>query len=336
MKLRNGGCEASLTTMRGEPKFPAGPLIPASLAPAGTKSALSKPHDVLAIAVAAVLVYASASPVPSPTPRHPAVRHTAAPKNAAADGRAMPASPRPAPSPEPSNPFTLAPGANPSSPPLPQIGRTRSRGICSALRQAVAPAVQAAMANDKTYGDLRKSVYDYTVYGNETSRDLKLMQMDRGVHSLVKNTDDLETALNSHAFDVPPNASSSDAQAITDIRKTMRGVLEAQKVQLDAMSGFVETERMRRFGTKSESEGAMAGAVAGDRNSSSRGGAFSTPSPSTGFLRDSSMIFKAPPGRIALDDAHHLDHDLGDIAAFTAKREDAASKIIIPATSLCK
>jgi len=34
----------------------------------------------------------------------------------------------------------------------------------------------------------------------------------------------------------------------------LEGVLAAQKVQLDAMSGFVETERMRRFGTLSESE----------------------------------------------------------------------------------
>ena len=293
-------------------------------------------NPVLALAAAAVLALA-ASPVPSPSPGHPVARHTAAPHHTAAVAAATA---RPAPSPEPSNPFTLAPGPVPSALPLPQIGRTRSRAVCTALRVAVAPAVQAAMLNDKTYGDLRKGVYDYTVYGTETSRDLKLMQMDNKVQAMVKSTDELDKALASHAFDPPPGARPEDAQAMSAMRSTMRGVLEAQKVQLDAMSGFVETERMRRFGQPSESEAALRRSTGPDVNSASGGqqlgSGYSTPPPSSGFLRDTSMVFKNPPGHISLDDAHHLDRDLGDIAAFTARREDAASKVIIPATNLCK
>ncbi len=48
------------------------------------------------------------------------------------------------------------------------------------------------------------------------------------------------------------------------------------------------------------------------------------------------MVFKQPPGHIALDDAQLLDKDLGQLQAFTGKREDAASDVIIPAANRCK
>jgi hypothetical protein len=274
---------------------------------------------VIALAAALALAYASASPAP-------AARHTAAPKAAVTA--------RPAASAEP-NPFTLDPNSPASPLPLPVIGTTRTRAVCTALRQAVAPAVAAAMNNDKAYQGFRKWLFDYTVKATEISRDLKLMQMDREVQAVVKSTDELDRALNSHAFDPPANASSKDVEAMAAMRKTLRGVLEAQKVQLEAMSGFVETERMGRFGRNSEQQDAVKAAT-GPETGNLRPSSGATPVPSSGFLRDSSMVFKQPPGTITLDNAHNLDKDLGDIAAFTARREDAASKVIIPATNLCK
>jgi hypothetical protein len=275
---------------------------------------------VLALAAALALAYASASPAP-------AARHTAAP-------RAASVTPRPASSTEP-NPFTLDPNSPATPLPLPVIGTTRTRAVCSALRQAVAPAVAAAMTNDKAYQGFRKWLFDYTVKATETSRDLKLMQMDREVQATVKSTESLENALNSHAFDAPPNATSKDAETMAAMRKTLRGVLEAQKIQLDAMSGFVETERMGRFGRNSEQQDAVKAAT-GPETGNLRPSSGATPAPSSGFLRDSSLVFKQPPGSITLDNAHNLDKDLANIAAYTAGREDAASKVIIPATNLCK
>ncbi|HEY4441446.1 MAG TPA: hypothetical protein VGN14_13390 [Candidatus Elarobacter sp.] len=246
------------------------------------------------------------------------------------------ASPSPAPRPQPTNPFNLNP--IPASTSLPIIGSTRSRAICTAIRRAVAPAVVAAMTNDKTYSGFRKNMYDYIVYGNESTKDMKLYQMDHTVQSMVKSVDDLETALNSHNFDIPQNASPRDAQALGDVRKSLRGVLEAQKVQLDAMSGFVETERMSRFGKSNESEQNMANATGQNNRPGTQQGpsAFPTDAPTRAFLRDSNDIFRRPQGQFTMHDAQNLDRDLGDIAAFTAKREDAASKAIIPATQLCK
>ena len=246
------------------------------------------------------------------------------------------ASPAPQPSPTATNPFTLDPIPQRSPLPLPVIGTTRTRALCSAMRQAIAPAVLAAMQNDKTYVGFRKSLYDYTVNGTEASRDLKLMQMDHTVQSMVKSIDDLQTALDSHRFDIPPNAAPKDSQALREIRQTLRGVLDAQKVQLDAMSGFVETERMTRFGRLSETEANLRGATSPDTNTINRPSPFATEAPTYAFLHDSSEILRIPPSKISLDQARTLDRDLGDIAAVTAKREDAASKAIIPATQLCK
>jgi hypothetical protein len=243
--------------------------------------------------------------------------------------------PPPTPAPAPTNPFNLNP--IPASSALPIIGTTRSRALCSAMRRVVAPAVLAAMKNDKTYDGFRKNLWDYTVNGTEASRDLKLMQMDRTVQSMVKSVDDFETALNSHGFDSPPNAAQKDAQALDSMRQTLRGVLQSQKVQLDVMSGFVETERMSRFGRMSESEANLARATSPDQSQlPNQPNAIASEAPNYAFLRDSSSVFKNPGSKISLDVAHNLDRDLGDLAAVTSKREDNASKVIIPATQLCK
>jgi hypothetical protein len=242
--------------------------------------------------------------------------------------------PPPTPAPAPTNPFNLNP--IPAASALPIIGTTRSRALCSTMRRVVAPAVLAAMKNDKTYDGFRKSLWDYTVNGTDVSRDLKLMQMDRTVQSMVKSVDDLETALNSHGFDSPPNATQKDAQALDSMRQTLRGVLDSQKVQLDVMSGFVETERMSRFGRMSETEASMARATSPEQTQANQPNAIASEAPNYAFLRDSSSVFKNPGSKISLDVAHSLDRDLGDLAAVTSKREDNATKVIIPATQLCK
>lgn len=245
------------------------------------------------------------------------------------------ATPAPAPKPAPTNPFNLDPV--PVRSPLPSIGSTRSRPLCTAIRTAVAPAVKLAMQNDQTFAGFKSTLYDYTVKATEGSKDLRLMQMDRTVQSMVKNVDELEKAIGSPGLDIPRTANSGDAQTLLKLRGSLRGILEAQKVQLDAMSGFVETERMGRFGRQSETEAQISRATGPDVGTGAAiPSSQATQPPSSGFLRDSSMVFKRPPGHIALDDARLLDKDLSELQAFTGKREDAASALIIPAANRCK
>jgi hypothetical protein len=243
------------------------------------------------------------------------------------------ASPPPVPKPTPTNPFNLDPV--PQSTTLPLIGTTRAKPVCAAIRRAIAPAVAAALKNDRTYGGLRKRIFDYVVKDSNEARDLHLMQMDREVDQMVKNVDALTEALKSTSLDVGATTKPEDAKTLRDLRSTLGGVLAAQKVQLDAMSGFVETERMRRFGTLSESEQNMQRSNV--PNTLSPGGAMQTPTPVSGFLRDAQTTFDPRHKTVTtLNDAHLLDRDLGDIAAFTSKHEDAASKVIIPAANSCK
>ncbi|HYW52563.1 MAG TPA: hypothetical protein VE826_01265 [Dongiaceae bacterium] len=244
------------------------------------------------------------------------------------------ATPVPVPKPTPTNPFNLDP--IPQATTLPLIGTTRAKPVCTAIRRAVAPAVAAALKNDRTYGGLRKRIFEYVVKDSNEARDLHLMQMDREVDTMVKNIDTLTEALKSPALDVGASTKPDDAKTLRDLRATLTNVLVAQKAQLNAMSGFVETERMRRFGQLSESELNMQRSNA-PNIATGRGGPMETPPPVSGFLRDTQNTFD-PAHKVvsSLNDAHLLDRDLGDIAAFTTKHEDAASKVIIPAANSCK
>jgi hypothetical protein len=258
------------------------------------------------------------------------------------------------PTPQPTNPFTLDP--IPASSALPIIGTTRTRTLCTALKKTVAPALVAAMTNDKTYAGFRKSLTEYVITNSPSTRDMQLMRMDRTVDSMVKSIADLETALNSPSFIAPENASQRDTEALIKMRDSLRGVLSAQKTQLDAMSGFVETERMRTFGQFKEGEANLQKSLtpntqtrdttynsantSTDNNQNMNGAANSNVgigdnNSSFSFLHDSHDFFSGR-SNISITQAHHLDVDLGDLADFTTKREEAASKVIIPATQLCK
>jgi hypothetical protein len=238
----------------------------------------------------------------------------------------------PAPKPEPTNPFNLNPIAPPTS--LPLIGTTRSKPVCTAIRRAVAPAVAAAMKNDQTYGVLRKTIFEYVVKDSDPARDLHLMQMDRQVDGMVKNMDAIETALKSPALDIPATAKPEDAKTLRDLRKSLASVWAAQKTELNAMSGFVETERMRRFGQLNETELAMQRSTTPNY---APGGVLVTPAPISGFLRDTKDAFNPQhPTVSTLNDAHLLDRDLGDIADVVNRFEESASKVIIPAANGCK
>ncbi|MEA2688016.1 MAG: hypothetical protein QOD51_623 [Candidatus Eremiobacteraeota bacterium] len=279
--------------------------------PARNASRGVEPSGVLAIAALGALLIGLASPVP--------VSRTT-----------------PVPKPAPTNPFSLDPTTPPPlSSPLPVIGTTRAKPVCSAIRRAIAPAVAAALKNDQTYGGLRKKIFDYVVKDSEEARDLHLMQMDRQVDAMVKNISTLEESLKSSALDIPGTAKPEDAKALREMKSTLTNVLAAQKGQLNAMSGFVETERMRRFGQLSESELNMQRANA--PNISVPGGGLQTPVPVSGFLRDTQNTFNPQHRTVStLNDAHLLDRDLGDISALTTHYEDAAAKVIIPAANSCK
>lgn len=233
----------------------------------------------------------------------------------------------PAPKPTATNPFTLAPG---TPPPLPVIGTTRNKPVCTALRAAVAPAIQAGMRLDAAFATNRGAIFDYIAKDSGPARDMSLLRMDRRVDQMVKDLKQLSESAKSPAL-ANPKASPEEAKHLKALRDGLAGMVVAQKVQLDAVSGFVETERMRRFGTADESMRQMQNAIGGSLPNQP------TPAPLTGFLNDSKNLvlpqYQTPK---TLGDAHLLDRDLGEIKTFNDAREAQTTKAVVAATATCK
>ncbi|MGD0053064.1 MAG: hypothetical protein ABSD03_14780 [Vulcanimicrobiaceae bacterium] len=238
----------------------------------------------------------------------------------------------PVPQPTATNPFTLQPIQG-TPPPL--IGTTRSRPLCSALRTVVSPAIQAAMTTDRLYSVLRGRIFDYVVKDSDSARDLHLMQMDHQVDLMVKQIDALETALKDPLL-APTNASGpEDQKSLKDLKTTLTGILAAQKTEESVMSGFVETERGRRFAQPDESTQAMLNAI----QPAQTAGSYPTNPPISGYLNDqqaTNVAISQHQVAASLHDAHKLDDDLGDIQNYTSRWEAAATKAIIPAAGRCK
>jgi len=246
----------------------------------------------------------------------------------------------PVPKPEPTNPFTV--DMTPATP-LPHIGSTRARPICTALRQAVAPALKVAMQNDATSTTLRVAAYDFMVSATDVSADMKIMRMDRQVQSLHDSVNTLQDALNAPAWNLGPNPNPDDAKRLNDVRQAMLGTLEAQKVQLQAMSGFVDTERQVRFGTATEDERMMRKATSGGESVMGSNGTpqqadlNSLPTVANeAFKKDAANVLMTPVGHIAVSDAQKLDADLKMLAGWTDAREKVASRLVIGTSQSCQ
>ncbi|HTW83202.1 MAG TPA: hypothetical protein VMD91_03915 [Candidatus Sulfotelmatobacter sp.] len=238
----------------------------------------------------------------------------------------------PAPKPTATNPFTLDPI---QSTPPPLIGTTHNRPLCSALRTVVAPALQAAMATDASYKVVRAKIFDYVVKDNDASRDLHLLQMDREVDHMNDQVEKLKNAVDDPLLIPAATASSEDQKSIKDLKTTLNGILQAQKMEESIMSGFVETERMRRFAQPSETQQQMMNSMQPNLPA----GAYPTMPPITGFLNDQKTSV-ADIGQhqvaVSLHDAHKLDDDLGAIQSYTGRWEDAATRVIVAAAARCR
>ncbi len=241
--------------------------------------------------------------------------------------------PTPPFAPPTAGPFSLAsPAAGPfslASPGLRTIVRVRSRALCTALRQAVLPGVQAAIAHDATYADGRAVIHDYTIFASDDTRPMRIQKLDRLVRTMVENSDKLQAAVDSPLLKPPPGATAEDAAALNDLQRVLSALLNAQKVQLDLTSGFTESERARLFAAGGEAERSMRKAVSEP--------GYTTPAPAQAFLQDRrALLPRDGRGQISLSDAALLDDDLRALARMTSRREDDASQVILRVTPACK
>jgi len=168
-----------------------------------------------------------------------------------------------APSPEPTNPFTLTP-VSPS--PIPLIGTTRSRQICTAVRRSVLPALEHAKSNDVHFSGARTSFFKYYVQNEGLGKDFILFKLDQTtLVAMKKNLDAYDTLLGDPALIARAYQSPDDARLVTDLKARATVLRAAQDLEYEVLSGLLETERMNRFRQPSETEQSMRVALGTDQ-----------------------------------------------------------------------
>ncbi|MBV8367415.1 MAG: hypothetical protein JO036_00575 [Candidatus Eremiobacteraeota bacterium] len=143
---------------------------------------------------------------------------------------------------------TCAEGADPGSsatpPALPVIGTTKSRPLCTALRDSVAPAVQALMQNDALIASSKAGYRGMALSGPR--QDLDLVVMANNVQAMVKNLSDARGRLDGAV--VPPTPRTQDDRDVVAAKAQLHEIAAKQTEELDTINGILETIRLQRMG----------------------------------------------------------------------------------------
>ena len=214
------------------------------------------------------------------------------------------------------------PSPSPSESPLPEIGRTRSRALCTVMREVVGPGILATKRADARFADARGALFDYVTETNTAARNLRHAQLDRVAVAMAEDVRALKAAIEDPGFAAaaPPPASGEPA-ALYDARAALRTLYENELAQLNALSGFVTTERFAQLRTELEE----ADFIRHVMDMPARG----APKFGPGADRPTAQ----QQNRLA--DAHELDRWTSRIVAETTKNEETASRVIVRVAALC-
>ena len=163
---------------------------------------------------------------------------------------------------------TPAPATVPSG--LPEIGRVHSKGLCTTVRDSVAPMVLGLMKSDELVGAGHRAFLKMADDSRTDPSPTKVglaMQMDqlylrKAVDAMAHNLVVIDKLLgNDKQF---PKAATSDDDRIAQLLKEQIAAVAAQQRKtLDVMNGALETEALGRmqndFGGGSTVMGATAG-----------------------------------------------------------------------------
>jgi hypothetical protein len=211
--------------------------------------------------------------------------------------------------------------ASPSDPStLPEIGRTRTRVLCTVLREVVAKAVLHEIHADQLFADARRMLFKYTMTKNPGEKTLERVRVGRIVTAIAVDVADLKRAMDDPRFAVADSdaAAVGDRAALDDVRRSLKALYGSQLFQLNAVGGKLEAEELADLQSDFAGLDKIEQAVP----------------PPTAFA----STFAALPRLRALPlaDAHELDNWLGDIAASTTQREETAAKLLTSAASACR
>jgi hypothetical protein len=145
----------------------------------------------------------------------------------------------------------------PSASPLPEIGRTRSAPLaCTVIRDLVAPSLGAALDADAAFRDARAQVAGSGVQGafasREALRTLGLIRLGRNVTAMAQDVLTINRALGD-----PRVAKSQTDPAARELRDALQALYDAENEKLNAISSFVEGQRMAQLSGDDETSRQM-------------------------------------------------------------------------------
>ena len=223
--------------------------------------------------------------------------------------------------------FAQTADPTPSPAPIPEIGRTKTRPLCVALRTAVGPAILAVQAADRAFADARPvmvaSVADTSAsVGFNGADQLRQVQLDKIVTAMAGHVKSIRAAIDTPELrgQTIGDGLHGEAKALVDVRYALNAMLESEEVQTNATSSFLQSRQRDALQNGSGIDAGMASAI-GRSNA--------------GLDRANGMP-SYRGGRMPLHESKQLDTWVGEVIATTDQRERVASRIIVAAAALCR
>ena len=137
-----------------------------------------------------------------------------------------------------------APVPVPSASPLVEIGRTRSRNLCTTLRENVAPALAKMIAADigietgrQTFNRMGRN----EVMGAAGSTQFDRIKLGNAVREVARNVN-AAAALLADPNRFPVHPATDDQRDAAEMKQQLQAIVDEQKDALNAMSGLLETD----------------------------------------------------------------------------------------------
>ncbi|HYZ17623.1 MAG TPA: hypothetical protein VE591_14525, partial [Candidatus Acidoferrum sp.] len=130
--------------------------------------------------------------------------------------------------------------------PLPEIGRTRSKGFCSTVRDNVAPTLLGLMKTDEIIGAghqaFAKMAHDQ-VARSGSALEMDRLYLSKVAISIAHNLTVVEKLLGDPAR-FPAKPTTDDEQFALEVKARLKDVANAQRTALNIIQGTIETDKL--------------------------------------------------------------------------------------------
>jgi len=154
----------------------------------------------------------------------------------------------------------------PSPSTLPEIGRVRARGLCTTVRDSVAPIVLGLMKSDELIGAGHRAFLkisdDMRRTGPGPAVDLDQVYLQRASDGMAHNLGVIDKFLADQKR-FPKTATTDDERIALQLKEQIAAVVAQQRKTLDVLNGALDSEALGRM--QNEFPGGIAGSTAPDR-----------------------------------------------------------------------